>query len=385
MLASLLLSVWIPAAHAQACDGAALEKALLQAAPAASADAYLALVACDPVRGLKDAGTALRRIVGSDTNAAPAAAAALRLGATDAVRTWISTLEPEGRSRVASKLGGMCDQEPAIGVFFAKLRADLGDDFFDQRWHRGIDKCRTPEVRALLTDALSSPTVGRGTRNRTQFASILDVYARNLGAEALPKLTEYLTTARDDEEASLMLGAFGEASNIGGAAGTNADTAKASVAAIVAAAPKLGPQALVRARGLLVSLDDQAASDALAVHRWRDRLTNGVYTYGVAAVEEITCKNGDVRLAVHLGSFTEAGAQWPDQLAAKAAERLPTAWTFDGAAKCKGTETLTVTTSVEPLSAEGLAIFQKTQADAAKPKVAAAAKAWTVQHDVFAW
>lgn len=385
MLASLLFSVWMPAAHAQACDGAALEKALLQAAPAASADAYIALVACDPVRGLKNTPTGLRRIVGSDTNAAPAAAAALRLGANDAVREWITNLEPESRSRVASKLGSMCDAEPAIGVFFAKMRTDLGDDFFDRRWHRGIDKCRTPEVRAMLTEALSSPTVGRGTRNRTQFASILDVYARNLGREAMPKLTEYLSTARDDEEASLMLGAFGEAANLGGAQGTDPETAKLAVAAIVAASPKLGPQALVRARGLLVSLDDQAASDALAAHRWRDRLTNGTYTYGVAAQEEITCKNGDRRLAVHLGSFTEPGAQWPDQLSAAAVERIPTTWKFDGAAKCKGTHTIAVTTSVEPLSAEGLVAFQRAQEDAAKPKVAEAAKAWTVQHDVFAW
>lgn len=385
MLASLLLSVWIPAAHAQACDGAALDKALAQAAPAASADAYLALVECDPVRGLKATPSALRRIIGSDANAAKAASAALRLGATDAVRTWITTLEPESRSRVSSKLGAMCDTEPAIGTFFAKLRVDLGDDFFDQRWHRGIDKCRTPEVRQLLTDALSSPTVGRGTRNRTQFASILDTYARNLGRDALPKLTEYLGTARDDEEASLMLGAFGEASNIGSAQGTDPETARLAVEAIVAASPKLGPQALVRARGLLVSLDAQAASDALAAQRWRDRMTNGAYTYGVAVVEDITCKNGDQRVALHLGSFTEPGAAWPDQLAAKAQERIGTAWTFDGAAKCKGTETLTVTTSVEPLTADTLPVFHQAQSEAVKPKLAGAAKAWTVQHDVFAW
>ena len=87
-------------------------------------------------------------------------------------------------------------------------------------------------------------------------------------------------------------------------------------------------------------------------HGWSDVYVDGSYTYGVVAIEDITCKNGSKRAVYHVGSFTEPGAMWPDQIKEPLTERVKKLWSFDAASKCKGTSDISVRMSNNPLSAD---------------------------------
>jgi hypothetical protein len=201
--------------------------------------------------------------------------------------------------------------------------------------------------------------VGKDSRNAAGFLSLLEVYARNLRGAAIPTLTEVLRNAKDESFATPLLVVFADVANIGGAGGTDAAAAAAAVKAIVEAAPSIPERTVERARGTLIALGDEAAANALAKHRFRDRYVDGRYTWGIAAVEQFVCKNAEERAVLHIGTLSEPGNTWPDAMGAMADAAARASWKLDGAAKCKGTGTVTVEVSPEPLSAEGVAAWVK--------------------------
>jgi hypothetical protein len=342
-------------ASAGDCD--ALAKRVTEASPVAVAEAFTALAACDADQAKKVAAKAIPRVVEA-RDAADAMAAAIRVGAVAPVRGWLADQEPDARSRTIARIGKKCAQAPEIADFFADAAGEIGATFWEERWHRGLADCRYERVQTLLTEAIDGPDVGRGSRNRSGFFALLEVYARNLGAASVPRLSQLLASARDEEEAVFLVSIFADAANVGGSEGTDPEASKAAIAAIEAAAPKLPTKALDRARGTLVSLGAEAAASGLAKHGWSDVYVDGSYTYGVVAIEDITCKNGSKRAVYHVGSFTEPGAMWPDQLKEPLTERVKKLWSFDAASKCKGTSDISVRMSNNPLSADALKAWQ---------------------------
>lgn len=360
-MVTLLLATF---AHAAPCDAKALAAEVTTASPTALPARFLDLVACDAAKAKELAPAAVPRFIEGDTTP-DAVVAAIRLGADGAVRGWLSGLEPDVRSRMVGALGARCPDAPAVGTFFAAAARAEPETFYKQRWHGALDQCRTPEVRELLTNALSSPQVGRDSRNRSAFFSVLEVYARNLGGEAVPKLAELLGTARDEEEATVLVNIFGDAARVTSSGAGDPAAAKASAEAIEAAAPNLPARAVERARDTLVAMGQLDAAERMAGHRWADRRVDGQLTWGVQVAELVTCKNSEQRAVVHVTSGQTA-PMWPtlasETLLATAKGRLK----LDAAAKCKGQGTVEARISPEPLTADELAAWVTTTTEQAE-------------------
>ncbi|MCB9665969.1 MAG: hypothetical protein H6732_17820 [Alphaproteobacteria bacterium] len=367
------------------CDAKALEKAVMEAPPSGMAEAYVALASCDAKRGKKAAASHMKRMV-ADNTAIPALVAAIKVGAAADVRAWIAEETPDSRSRLVNKLGGACATEPAVASFFVSSHADLGAQFWEERWYRGLDACRTPEIQQLLTTALTSDEIPKSGRQRTGFVAVLEVYARNLGAAAVPVIAGYLAEAADEEEQALLVGVFGDAARVGSMdGGMDAEAASAAAEALVAAAPGLSRRSLDRARGTLAALGAAEASESIAQHAWPDVRTADGYTYGVALTEAITCKNGKTRGVLHLGSLIHPGTAWPDTVAADAPAKVEAAWQPADAKGCKGTGEISVVTSDEPLSESEVAGWHATQRQGFDTRFEGAQKSWIVTHSALTW
>lgn len=353
---TLLAALWtFQTASAADCDAKALAKEVAEASPAATAAAFTRLAACSPAEAKKLAPTAVPKFIAT-ADAGPALVAAVRVGAPDPVRAWIHTQEPDNRTRAIQALGDACDTEPAIVPFFVDTKAKEPGPFWDERWHKALSECRQAPARQILEDLMAKPEL---QRNRAAFQSLLEVYSRNLGADAIEKLRGLLATAKDDADAITFISAFGDAVGLGSRAGANPEAVTSAKAALEAAAPKLGARSIDRMRGLFQAMGDDTAASRLARYAYPERFTNGVYVYGVAAIEDITCKNKEQRAALYYGSMTEPGQLWRDELAPKIEERLRRQWTLDAATKCKGTSTITFKVSDEPLSPEALEAWLK--------------------------
>ncbi len=329
------------------CDGKALATSLSEASPSAASVAFAKLAACDTERAHQAAPDALGRML-ADERSTQALLAAIQVDAAPAALDWLKDQEPDLRSRAISKLGATCPEHPEVGAFFVTARQELGSDFWVQRWHRGLAECRDPGVRDLLTEALANNEVGRPSRNTQQFYALLEVYARNLGVDALPQLTDFLQSSRTEAEAVILTSIFADAAKVGGREEVKPEVADAVVKALVISAPNLPQRAVDRARGTLVAIGREAAASSLARYYWPDRFMSDSYTYGVIAVEDITCKNGSKRAVLHYATLTEGGKQWADQLVPLVEIFVNENWNVRNASRCKGTSTLTIKMTPEP-------------------------------------
>ena len=351
-------------AFADDCDAKAMVKELPEASPIAISRLYIELVECDAEVGKKHAGEALSRMLeGNESN--EAVAAALSVGAAEEVRKWLDSLEPDQRSRTIRYLGTQCSSSEAAEQFLVESHERLGSKFFEERFHRGLSDCRTEGIQGVLKSALEDDAV---TAERTQFFSVLEVYSRNLGAEAVPTLAR-LASELEDDEVVLVVSAFADAANVGGTGGVDADAAEKAVAALTTLGASFSPGIIDQARSTLVALGAEDAASSFATYRWPEKKVDDKYIYTAVCEELVACKNGKKQGYLHYGRFTEGGSKWPDELAEDLQNILNARWTMDAAEKCKGEAEFVVDMTHEPTMDDEAArewLARKTQAFRAK-------------------
>ena len=155
------------------------------------------------------------------------------------------------------------------------------------------------------------------TDNRSRFFGLLEVYARNLGNDAIGELERLATTLDDQQERALVVRAYGDALQVGSTGSSGAADPKNATESLLRVAPALRPSNLSTLRETLVAIGSQDAAESVAVFRWPERLQEGRYTYIATALESVTCKNGKVHHVFHHGQIHEPGALWPDTMAAQ--------------------------------------------------------------------
>jgi len=346
MLPVILLAL-TPAAHAQECDARTLAREVGTVAPIKVAKTFVELAECDPERAKKAAPKAFERLLsGGDGN--KAALAAVQVGADQDLRTWLKGLEPDQRSRTVAYLGEQCAESEPVQEFFATARAEMGMEFWTERWHRGLAECRVESIQKLLADAIVDPEL---SKDRTRLFNVLEVYARNLRGDALPALVKLASETDDPEELTYLVNAFADTTGIGSVEGMNREVAGKAAEAIRQLGPELPARAVEQARITLRSLGDEAGSDSFAKHRWPDRYDE-TYRYGVVVKEIVTCKNDKTKANLHVAAFDEAGNQWPDQIQPQLLGKLQYEWEMDTAERCKGTAEYTVLMPKEPFEGE---------------------------------
>jgi hypothetical protein len=293
-------------------------------------------------------------------------------------------LEPDQRSAAVSYLGSKCASEPSVQQFFVAGHADLKAAFFAERWHRGLAECRTPEIQKILVDAVGDKELAR---DRARFFSVVEVYARNLGQGALPRLSELAGQFTDEEGRTYLISAFADAAGVGSAGGPNPEAAKQAVAAIVALGPTLPGRAVDQARTILRTLGDELASDASAGWRWPERKDErGSYRYAVSVLEKVTCGNGKTFANLHVATFSENGQQWPDQLQALLLDKVKLQWVLVAADKCKGKADFAVIMPEAPFeNGEAQARWIEEQVLAGPKAAGAVGKFKVIRRESFTW
>ena len=342
----LILLALAPVAHAEDCDARALVKELEAASPIAVAGKFVELAECDEARAKKAVPAAFGRLL-AEGDGNKAALTAIQIGAGDQVRTWLGGLEADQRSRAVAWLGDRCEADEAVQTFFVTAKSELGNDFWAQRWHRGLAECRVKPIQKLLADAIVDPDLAK---DRTRLFNVLEVYARNLRSDAVPTLTSLANDTDDQEELLYLVNAFADTTGIGSVEGMNVEAAKTAVQAITALGPKLPPRAVEQARITLKSLNAEQESDSFAKYRWPDRYVDGSYAYAVAVTEVANCKNGKTKAIFHVATFDEGGEMWPDQIKPQLLGKLQHEWVLDEAAGCKGEGEFMVDMPAEPFA-----------------------------------
>ena len=328
---------WVMPALGAECDVKQLEQDVVQASPIAVGRYYVRLAKCDLEAARKIAPKAMPRVLASDEGN-EAALHALRAGAPESVDAWLEKQEPGGRTSAIDYLGAQCGSHEAVADFFVTSHAAKGEAFWTDRWYRGLADCRTPSVQALLSDILADPSLTeRG--NRSRFFGILDVYARNLAAGALPELERLAMELEDNHERSLVVRAFADAAQVGTLGGSDTDVLPLAVAALERVAPHLPTDGIESLRDTMMALDDPEAAGKTVQYRWPERLRDGRYTYVAYAIEDVTCKNGKTQANFHYGDITEAPVRWPSGNADH--YLLAQVWGLDAGARCKGTSEIT--------------------------------------------
>jgi len=326
------------ASPAHACDAAALRADVVSASPQGVANAFVALADCDADNAASIAGQALDKVLSGDAGN-KLVIRAVEVGAGDEARDWIGGLQSDERSRTIAAVGGACSGDDgtvnaAISRFLVETHDQLGEDFWKERWYRSLADCREPGIQALLKAQIEKDP----GRDYSRFAGVLEVYARNLGGDAVPTLVTLGVKAGDDAEMlTYIVNAFADAAQVGSLDGQDAAATAAAVKAITGMAASLPAQALDQARTTLLSMGAEAESSAMAGHRYAaEKRDDGKLHYGLIAVETATCKKGDTQIGVHVGEAVEPGNKWPDQVHEGIQAAVESGWSFEVASKCKG-------------------------------------------------
>lgn len=329
--------------------GPDLQRDLQQASTLDVPEAYVALSRCDTERAQMMAPVALEKMFGDD-NEAIAVVAMVDVGALEALVPWLEGIPPDDRLSMLRAIGEGCGNSLERNAFFPAMKAQMQDRFYTDRWYRGLDTCRTPEGRALLTEALNSERWGVGATERGAFLDILEVYVRNLRTEALPLLTRYARELGDDAEVAYTLQIMPKAAGYDTEEGVNTAEAVQVGEAIFALGDALDPTRIDIARAALERIDQDGVANSLVRYRWPDawRVGGGRYHYAVVATETWECRPGKKTVVVHSGELAEDGRLWPDALIGAAPERLPAEWTM-GEAPCDVPATVDITVSPTPL------------------------------------
>ena len=195
------------------CDSAPLLVELEESAPATRASVWNDLYACDTAVAQEHITPTLETMLtGPAANAA--VSTFIGLGQSEAVGTWLEGLPSHDKNGVIGWLGEQCKSDENIANFFVSMHGKKGDAFFKERWHRGLSDCRTDVIRTLLSDEIGKRAAGQVT-DATGFFSILEAYARNLGADAVPTLSALGKSQTNPEVLSYVVNAFADAAATG--------------------------------------------------------------------------------------------------------------------------------------------------------------------------
>lgn len=343
-------------ASAQDCNTKTLKAGLAESTPTGVPVAFNAMAECDAALAAKSAPQALEKVLpGKEGN--QVLVTAVKVGASEPAMAYIKGLQSDERSRAVASLGTACNGNEQVSGFLTSAAESLGDEFWTDRWYRSLTECRNDEVQALLQSEVDKPE-----HDQTRFFGVVEVYARNLGKDAIPTLKRLLGELQNEEELTYVVNAFADAAQVGSLEGQDAETTQLAVAAIVEMAPALPPKAVEQARTTLLSLGAENEANSLGGVRYKDRMVDGKLQYGVVVVETATCKKGDQMVGVHLGVLEEAGNAWPDQVAAQV-DGASYGWEYNLAAdrKCKGTSQNTVFITKQPVTGEDLQSFYDEQ------------------------
>ena len=352
-----LVALLASSLDAHACSSKDLQRALSAAKGEAIPPAYAALAECD-YNAAKTMAKATFARAKSGLGLDGLAVTGAHVGAWTELRTWRAARPADIQTTIDAALVGACAEDEQVAGWFADLARVEKQKFWTSGPWRDLGECRQPAVQELLSAAVSGPFA-----DRAAWIDLLGVFGHNLGALAVAPLGGLLMASTDVHEAEAILGAMGQAAQVGGDAAR-----EPAIAALVVAGESAPLPMLPAIRQQLGALGAKSKADPFAARYYEGRIEGRAFHYGVVAVESATCKKKVERARIHTGEATDPRLAWPDQSAPKIDNEARRAWTLDLTRQCKGSGTTTVLVSPEPLPAADLQLW--IQSEGAKAKAA---------------
>jgi len=333
---NLVFMLLTTGALAQDCDSNALTQSLTDASPVTVARKFNALAECDDSAASRHLEGAFERML-YDRDAVGVLQYAIGQGHPQMVLDWVAELRSDERAGAIAGLGVACANDENIANFLTSTREILGEQFWSHRWYRSLTECRYESVRVLLTEEIE-----RSEANHGNFLGLLDVWARNVGSEALPRLREMLENESDPEIQGYIVNAFGSTARPGSVYEGSEAAALAASTAITEIAPLLSLDGLRQATPVLEALGAMEAAASLpGAHFASSMWDDGLLHYGVLVVDSARCSRGRIRIGVHVSEFTESGSRFPEQVAQQAPDAMHDALApFEEYENCRGGEAL---------------------------------------------
>jgi hypothetical protein len=353
---NLIFMLFSAGAFAQDCDSAALVQSLADASPVTVARKFNALAQCDDEAAGEELTQAFERML-YDRDAIGVLQYAIGHDQPQTVLDWVADLRSDERAGAIAGLGVACAGDENIANFLTSTRDLLGDQFWSHRWYRALTECRYDSVRELLTEEIEASEA-----NHDNYLGLLDVWARNLGPEALPRLREMVLSESDPEIQSYIVNAFGSTARPGSVYEGSEDAALAAATAITEIAPALSLDGLRQTIPVLEALGAMEASTSLpGAHFESSMWSDGLLHYGVIVVDSARCSRGRIIIGAHVSEFTEAGRRFPEEVAEQARGAMDAALApFQEYENCRGGEGLpleVIVSEVPMLSPEVMAVW----------------------------
>ena len=347
---NLVFMLLTTGAFAQDCDSVTLTQSLVDASPVTVARKFNALAECDDSAASRHLEDAFERML-YDRDAVGVLQYAIGRDHSQMVLDWVAELRSDERAGAIAGLGVACASDENIANFLTSTRDTLGDQFWSHRWYRSLTECRYDSVRALLTEEIE-----RSEANHGNFLGLLDVWARNVGPEALPRLREMVASESDPEIQGYIVNAFGSTARPGSVYEGSEAAALAAATAITEIAPVLSIDGLRQAIPVLEGLGAmEAAASMPGAHFASSMWDDGLLHYGVIVVDSARCSRGRIRIGIYVAELTESGTRFPEQVLQQAPEAMHDDLApFQEYENCRGGEALSteVIVSESPLVSE---------------------------------
>jgi len=329
----MLLSTGV---YAQDCDSSALTQSLNDASPVTVARKFNALAECDDSAAGAQLSQSFDRML-YDRDAVGVLQYAIDHDQSQMVLDWVADLRSDERAGAIAGLGVACANNENVANFLTSTRELLGEQFWSHRWYRALTECRYDSVRALLAEEIENSGA-----NHDNFYALLDVWARNVGPEALPRLKDMVVNESDPEIQGYIVNAFGSTARPGSVYEGSEEAISAASTAITEIAPSLSIDGLRQAIPILEGLGAMEAAASLpGAHFASSMWDDGLLHYGVLVVDSARCSRGRIRIGVHVSEFTESGTRFPEQVAQQAPDAMHDALApFQEYENCRGGEAL---------------------------------------------
>lgn len=250
----------------------------------------------------------------------------------------------EARDEVADRVGAACGEHAKVIPFLVGAYFGLRDIDYKQ-WDDALLSCDSQELLTWMTTQVEAPP---DKQYDEKYNTLITVYARRLGADALPSLQKAAIQAAKAGPFDAILSQIDEsvAPELGDQMSAE-DRAKLE-STLVEVAKKVSPDKARAVADRLASAGSEGAAARLLPTIYPDRVQGGgAFLYGGASVETADCK-GAKTAVIHFAGLSEPGKLWVVYEAAQAPLR-----TFKPKLdKCKAesTEPWPVIVSPEPLA-----------------------------------